>query len=74
MAALTGYGGPLLVAQGTRDVVVTLDGTERLLAAHAGEEVFWTAEMDHVFNIEAGPETVDSLIAATGDFLQVHLR
>ena len=39
-----------------------------------GDELVWTAAMDHVFNIEAGPETVDALIVATGDFLEARLR
>lgn len=73
-AELKGYGGPLLVAQGSNDVLVSADGVPRLIEAHAGEEQVWTAAMDHVFNIEAGPETVDALIAATGDFLKVRLR
>lgn len=71
---LAGYGGPLLVAQGSNDVLVNPGGVGRLIDAHAGDELVWTAAMDHVFNIEAGPETVDALIAATGDFLEVHLR
>jgi dipeptidyl aminopeptidase/acylaminoacyl peptidase len=73
-AELAGYAGPLLVAQGSRDVVVGSDGVGRLTDAHAGDEVVWTAEMDHVFNIETGPETVDALIAATADFLESRLR
>lgn len=73
-AELKGYGGPLLLAQGSNDVLVSADGVPRLIEAHAGEEQVWTAPMDHVFNIEAGPETVDALIAATGDFLEVRLR
>lgn len=73
-AALAGYGGPLLVAQGSNDALVGADGVERLIDAHSGEEQLWTAKMDHVFNIEAGPETVDALIAATGDFLAAQLR
>lgn len=72
--ALAGYGGPLLVAQGSNDVLVNPGGVGRLIDAHAGDELVWTAAMDHVFNVEAGPETVDALIAATGDFLEVHLR
>jgi hypothetical protein len=73
-AELASYGGPLLVAQGSNDVLVSADGVPRLIEAHAGEEQVWTAPMDHMFNIEAGPETVDALIAATGDFLEVRLR
>jgi len=73
-AELSGYAGPLLVAQGSNDVLVSAAGVERLIEAHAGDEVVWTAATDHVFNIEAGPETVDALIAATGDFLAAQLR
>lgn len=57
---LSGYAGPLLVAQGSNDVLVSAAGVPRLAQAHPGDEVLWTAEMDHVFNIEAGPETVDA--------------
>ena len=71
---LAGYSGPLLLAQGSNDVLVSADGVPRLTAAHPGDEVLWTAEMDHVFNIEAGAETVDALIAATADFLDAELR
>ncbi|KQV09170.1 hypothetical protein ASC89_02720 [Devosia sp. Root413D1] len=70
---LSGYAGPLLVAQGSNDVLVSADGVERLIDAHAGDELVWTAAMDHVFNIEAGPETLDALIVATGDFLEARL-
>lgn len=73
-AELKRYNGPLLVAQGSNDMLVSAAGVERLTAAHAGDELVWTAAMDHVFNIEAGPETVDTLIAATGDFLTTHLH
>lgn len=73
-AELAGYAGPLLIAQGSNDVLVSADGVPRLIDAHAGEEQVWTAEMDHMFNIETGPETVDALIATTGDFLGSHLR
>ncbi len=73
-AELAGYNGPLLVAQGSNDVLVSAAGVPRLMAAHSGDEVQWTAAMDHMFNIEAGPETVDALIAATGDFLALQLR
>lgn len=71
---LAGYAGPLLLAQGSNDVLVSADGVPRLTQAHRGDEVVWTAAMDHVFNIEAGPATVDALIAATGDFLDAQLR
>ena len=73
-AELAGYPGPLLVAQGTNDVLVSAGGVQRLIDAHMGEEQVWTAEMDHMFNIEAGPETFDALIAATGGFLEARLR
>lgn len=72
--ALEGYAGPLLIAQGSRDVLVSAAGVQRLADAHPGDELVWTAEMDHVFNIEAGSETVDALIAATGDFLEARLH
>lgn len=54
--------------------MIAPDGVPRLTAAHPDDEVLWTAAMNHVFNIEAGPETVDALIAATGDFSDAQLR
>ena len=74
VAEIASYAGPLLVAQGDNDVVVTPDGAPRLIAAHRGEHDLWTASMDHVFNAETGPEQLDALVAATVAFLLTHLR
>jgi alpha/beta superfamily hydrolase len=72
-AELAAYSGPLLVAQGSLDTTVLPASADILLAAHEGEEVSWTAEMDHVFNAFTGPETLDKMVADTIAFLQPHL-
>lgn len=73
LAELAAYTGPLLVAQGSLDTTVLPVSADLLLAAHEGEEVSWTAEMDHVFNAFTGPETLDAMVADTIAFLQPHL-
>jgi alpha/beta superfamily hydrolase len=73
LAELAAYTGPLLVAQGSLDTTVLPVSADLLLAAHEGEEVSWTAEMDHVFNAFTGPETLDKMVADTIAFLQPHL-
>ena len=74
IADVSGYDGPLLVAQGDNDVIVAPDGAARLIAAHGGEHELWTAEMDHMFDAELGPEQMDELISATEVFLTAHLQ
>jgi uncharacterized protein len=44
-----------------------------LLAAHGGVNEMWTAEMDHVFNVFTGPQTLDQMVAATIAFLDANL-
>ncbi len=61
------------MAQGSLDTTVLPVSADILLAAHEGEEVSWTAEMDHVFNAFTGPETLDKMVADTIAFLQPHL-
>jgi dipeptidyl aminopeptidase/acylaminoacyl peptidase len=74
VAEIARYSGPLFVAQGNLDVVVPPEGAPRLVAAHAGPEEIWVRDMDHMFNMEQGPEVTDELIAASGTFLANHLR
>lgn len=68
VSEIAAWPGPLFVARGSRDTVVAPAGAERLIAAHDGPETLWSAEMDHAFDISAGPETLDALIAATRAF------
>jgi dipeptidyl aminopeptidase/acylaminoacyl peptidase len=70
---IAAYAGPLLVAHGTLDTVVLPAAAEAYVAAHPGDEVFWGAEMDHVFNAFTGPDTLDRMVADTIAFLQPHL-
>ncbi|MFN3642121.1 MAG: alpha/beta hydrolase family protein [Gemmobacter sp.] len=74
LAEIAAYPGPLFVAQGSRDDLVPPVSAERFIAAHEGPEALWTAEMDHVFNVFTGPETLDAMVAATIAFLDPHLR
>ena len=64
-AEIAGYGGPLLVAQGTLDTTVPPVSADLLIAAHDGPEQLWTAEMDHVFGAFAGDAMLEALIAET---------
>jgi alpha/beta superfamily hydrolase len=73
-AELAGYAGPLFVAHGTKDTTVLPHAADDFLAAHDGEEVKWTAEMDHVFNAFTGPDTLDQMVGETIGFLKPHLR
>ena len=69
---IASYAGPLFVAQGTLDTVVPPVSQDQLLAAHEGEEVAFTREMDHVFNVFTSPETLDEMVAATISFFATH--
>lgn len=71
VAEITRYDGPLLVAVGTRDESVFPQPTagQILLDYHRGAGELWVRPMDHAFNAFEGTETVDALIARTGDFI-----
>lgn len=73
-AEIAAYTGPLFVAQGTLDTTVPPANADLLIAAHDGAEDVFIAEMDHVFNVFTGPETLDRLAAATIDFFEAHLK
>jgi alpha/beta superfamily hydrolase len=74
VADISKYEGPLLVAVGTKDDVVFPQPAagQVLLDYHDGDEELIVWPMDHVFNAFADAETVDKLIAATGDFIAKH--
>lgn len=73
-AEIAAWRGPLFVAQGSRDDLVPPASAERLIAAHTGPNALWIEDMDHVFNIFTGPETLDAMVAATIAFLAPHLE
>lgn len=73
-AELASYAGPLMIAHGSKDTTVLPTAVDAFLAAHEGEEVSWTAEMDHVFNAFTGPETLDQMVGETTLFLKPHLN
>ena len=68
------YKGPLFVAHGSRDDLVPPVAAERFVNAHGRKGTVWTADMDHVFNIFTGPDTLHAMVAATIAFLAPHLR
>lgn len=70
LAEIAAYPGPLLVAQGSQDVLVAPASADSLLAAHDGPEVKYTDEMDHSFNIFTETAALDALIARTIAFFQ----
>ena len=74
VAEITEYDGPLLVAVGTNDDVVFPQPAagQVLLDYHDGDEELIVWPMDHVFNAFANADTVDKLIAATGEFIAKH--
>jgi uncharacterized protein len=74
VAEITEYDGPLLVAVGSKDDVVFPQPTagQILLDYHEGDEELLVWPMDHVFNAFENAETVDKLIAATGEFIAKH--
>lgn len=76
VAEITRYKGPLLVAVGTKDVVVFPQPVagQVLLDYHDGPEELWVRPMDHSFNVFDGTATVDELIAKTGDFVAAGLK
>lgn len=73
-AEIAAYSGPLLVVQGLQDAIVDPKSADVFLAAHSGEEVKWTAEMDHVFNVFADAETLATMVDATTGFLKSNLK
>jgi len=75
VAEITEYDGPLLVAVGSKDDVVYPQPAsgQVLLDYHEGEEELLVWDMDHVFNAFQNAETVDRLVATTGDFIVKHL-
>ncbi len=72
VAEITGYEGPLFVAQGNADTTVPPSSAELYMIAHSGPEQLWTAEMDHVFNTFATDDVLEELIAANIAFFDAH--
>jgi uncharacterized protein len=76
VAEITRYDGPLLVAVGSKDETVFPQPAagEVLLGYHDGPEELLVWPMDHVFNAFQDAETVDKLIAKTGDFVTAAMK
>ena len=66
------YPGPLLVAQGSKDTIVSPSSADLLIAAHVGPEQLWKADMDHVFNVFQTSRMLDELVAVTVKFFMDH--
>jgi alpha/beta superfamily hydrolase len=76
-AAMAGYPGPLLVIVGSRDEVVAPQPAagQVFLNYHEGPERLLVVDADHVWNVFAGPETLDGeMIPASLDWFETHLR
>lgn len=71
-AEIAGFGGPLFVAVGTNDTTVLPENGTRFIDAHDGEEMLWSAEMDHVFNVFGTDEALGALVDQTIAFIQSH--
>jgi len=65
VAEIASYGGALFVANGTGDTLVLPETGADFIAAHSGAQKQYTAEMDHVFDIFAGREDFEALVAET---------
>jgi len=74
VAEIAAYKGPLFVAHGRQDTTVLPAAADAFIAAHDGKETLMLADMDHVFNVFAGPETLDQLVAATIAFFDAQVR
>ena len=76
VAELANYPGPVFVAVGTNDTVVTPQPAfgQLLLTYHKGPGELWVRPMDHAINGFTNVDTVDELIAATGTFVARNVK
>ncbi|MBZ9939082.1 alpha/beta fold hydrolase [Mesorhizobium sp. BR1-1-16] len=72
VAAITRYKGPLFVIVGTKDIIVTPQPAagEIFLTYHDGPEKIMILPTDHGFDAVTGPETVDTMAAASLAFIE----
>ncbi|MBX9402290.1 lysophospholipase [Lysobacter sp. BMK333-48F3] len=75
-AEIARYGGPLMVAVGTRDEIGAPQPAqaESLIRYHGGEGELLVLPMDRMFNLSKSQRQVDALIEATESFLLNHFR
>jgi pimeloyl-ACP methyl ester carboxylesterase len=73
-AELAQYHGPVLLAVGTADTIVTPQPilAKSLLAYHHGPAELWTRPVGHDFGIMSEDKTIDELIAKTAEFLKTN--
>jgi hypothetical protein len=76
VAELARYAGPVFVAVGSKDPVVTPQPAmgQLLLSYHRGPGELWLRPMDHSFNAFVDATTLDEMIGATAGFFQRNLR
>ncbi len=76
VAELAQYSGPVFVAVGTNDPVVTPQPAmgQILLSYHRGVGELWVRTMDHSFNAFMNTTTLDELVQATAGFISKHIR
>jgi alpha/beta superfamily hydrolase len=75
-AELAHYPGPIFVAVGTTDTVVSPEPQmgQLLLTYHKGPSELWSRPMDHGFNVFVNTDTVDEMIAATETFIEKNAK
>ena len=76
IAEIAGYKGPLFIASGTQDALVTPQPqiAELMLKYHDGPEELWVRDMDHDFNGTKTAEFVDAMAEATLAFFSAQLK
>ncbi|WP_088284692.1 S9 family peptidase [Ideonella sp. A 288] len=74
VAELARYSGPVFVAVGTNDPVVTPQPAmgQVLLSYHPGPGELWVRPMDHSFNAFVNATTLDEMVDATSAFIRRH--
>ena len=72
VGAISGYPGPVMVIVGSNDELITPQpemGQTVLEARGNAADDLVLMEMDHVFNVFTGAETLDQVIATTNAWL-----
>lgn len=69
LGQIAAWPGPLFVAHGTRDAAVPVEAAALYRDAHPGGAELWITDMDHMFDADSGPQTLDRMVAATIAFL-----
>ncbi|MGZ7459131.1 alpha/beta hydrolase family protein [Pseudomonas sp. Ma2-10] len=75
-AEITRYKGPLLVAVGTNDDIVSPQPTlgKSFISYHPGKHELLVRPMDHFFNMSKDEKQIDELISTTATFVKKHIQ